>query len=144
MGQEDGDLPARQVLLYFLRQGEHEEEVCRHLAVLHQKLQDQGRRRRLELHHHCRCLCQVCCEEVERDQGAVNSVAPSSLHSPAPTSRHLDTTPVILFLPTHTPSCYWLLDTPRPSLTRTSSGRKPSRLQSTWRKCLKRKFSYFR
>merc|ERR1712198_71069 len=143
MGQEDGDLPARQVLLYLLWQGEHEEEVRRHLAVLHQELPDQGRRGRLELHHHCRCLRQVCCEEVERDQGAVNRLPPS-LHSPAPPSRHLDTTPVILYLPTRTPSCYWLLDTPRPSLTRTSSGCKPSRLQSTWRKCLKRKFSYFR
>merc|ERR1712080_111671 len=51
---EDGDLSARQVHLFLLRKGKHEEKGCRHLELWQQQLPRGGRWRRLELVHHRR------------------------------------------------------------------------------------------
>merc|ERR1712168_1638135 len=70
--QEDGNFSAQQVHLHLLWQGLYEASLCRHLAVQGQELQNEGRRRRLELFHHRWCICQICCQEVEGDQREVN------------------------------------------------------------------------
>merc|ERR1712187_90354 len=72
--QEDGDLSALEVPVHLLWQGQDEEAGHRHLVLQRQELQNQGGRRCLHLHHHRRGLHQVCCEEVEGDEGGLSAL----------------------------------------------------------------------
>merc|ERR1712192_7652 len=80
--EEDGDLAALQVHLHLLRQGQDEEAGHWHILVQRQELQDPGGWRCLHLHHHCCGLHQVCCEEVEGDEGGLNAALVILITSP--------------------------------------------------------------
>merc|ERR1719323_1795901 len=80
--QEDGDLSALEVPVHLLWQGQDEEAGHRHLVLQRQELQNQGGWRCLHLHHHRRGLHQVCCEEVEGDEGGLSAVSIALVSSP--------------------------------------------------------------
>merc|ERR1712172_327262 len=52
-------------------------------TVQRQELQDPGGWRCLHLHHHCCSLHQVCCEEVEGDEGGLNAALVILITSPS-------------------------------------------------------------
>ena len=83
--QEDGGLSTLQVHLYLLRQGEHEAQGCRCLAMRHQELQSDRRRRCMDLCHHQRSHRQISHQTSEGTKGTVNREphAYSSSHLPA-------------------------------------------------------------
>merc|ERR1739838_549326 len=72
-------LPARQVHLHLLRQGQDEEEGCWHLVLPRQELPRNSCGRRLELLHHRRRLRPVRRQEAEGVEGSLNVICPSRL-----------------------------------------------------------------